>query len=60
MTKGHSHSSSSGHSPTSSDAKKPFFQRIFSIPKLSSSVDSRGSSGSRKLRRRHTVQEAHL
>ncbi|KAH8103128.1 hypothetical protein BXZ70DRAFT_905761 [Cristinia sonorae] len=54
------HSPQSYHSP-----RKPFFQRIFSIPKFSTpSVDSRGSASSRgsgrKLQRRHTIGGAHL
>ncbi|PSS37464.1 hypothetical protein PHLCEN_2v671 [Hermanssonia centrifuga] len=56
------HSPHSPHSPQSAGSKKPFFQRIFSIPKFASSIDSRGSSGStgRKLHRRHTLGGPHL
>ncbi|KAF7791706.1 hypothetical protein EIP86_002730 [Pleurotus ostreatoroseus] len=53
------HSPHSPYSPSSpSGSKKPFFQRFFSIPKLASSVNSRGSSSgsaARKLHRRPTV-----
>ncbi|TCD71976.1 hypothetical protein EIP91_000108 [Steccherinum ochraceum] len=55
----------SPHSPQSyTSSRKPFFQRIFAIPRFSTpSVDSRGSAssrGSRKLQRRHTIGGAHL
>ncbi|GJE85426.1 hypothetical protein PsYK624_015050 [Phanerochaete sordida] len=48
----------SQHSAHSSphDTKKPFFQRIFHIPKLPSSSTASSSSAGRKLRRRHTLQ----
>ncbi|KZT01030.1 uncharacterized protein LAESUDRAFT_731611 [Laetiporus sulphureus 93-53] len=54
----------SAHSPQSahSGSKRPFFQRIFSIPKLPGSLvstESRGGMGKR-MSRRHTVSEAHL
>ncbi|EPT02160.1 hypothetical protein FOMPIDRAFT_1048172 [Fomitopsis schrenkii] len=46
----------SGHSPQSahSGPKKAFFQRIFSIPKLSGSSSSSDGSGKR-IHRRHTI-----
>jgi len=56
----------SAHSPQSahSGPKKPFFQRMFHIPKLSgssSSSDGRGFGGSgKRLHRRHTIGGAHL
>lgn len=46
--------SHSPHSPH--DAKKPFFQRMFHIPKLASSSTGSTNSSGRKLRRRHTLQ----
>ncbi|EMD32284.1 hypothetical protein CERSUDRAFT_77584 [Gelatoporia subvermispora B] len=49
----------SAHSPLSQ--RKPFFQRIFSIPKGAGSADSRGSGGQgKRLARRHTLGGAHL
>ncbi|CAL1698860.1 unnamed protein product [Somion occarium] len=58
----------SAHSPNSAHSggyKKPFFQRIFHMPKFSApSVDSRGSGGSRgsgrRLQRRHTIGGARI
>lgn len=49
----------SAHSPQS--PRKPFFQRIFHIPKIAGSADSRGSSGQgKRLQRRNTLGGAHL
>jgi len=54
----------SAHSPNSpSDYKKPFFQRIFHIPRFNTpSVESTRSTGSRgggkRLQRRHTLSNA--
>ncbi|KAI0071055.1 hypothetical protein K474DRAFT_692907 [Panus rudis PR-1116 ss-1] len=49
----------SAHSPH--EPKKPFFQRIFHIPRLTPSVSSVGSKGSgRRLQRRHTIGGAQL
>ncbi|KAL6302712.1 hypothetical protein BKA93DRAFT_791791 [Sparassis latifolia] len=57
----------SAHSPQSKYSgsgnggpRKPFFQRIFNIPKLAGSVDSSGSSQGKRLQRRHTIGGAHL
>ncbi|KAH9933015.1 uncharacterized protein B0H18DRAFT_985150 [Fomitopsis serialis] len=51
----------SGHSPQSahSGPKKAFFQRIFSIPKLSGSSSSSDGLGKR-ISRRHTIGGAHM
>ncbi|KAH9836276.1 uncharacterized protein C8Q71DRAFT_797073 [Rhodofomes roseus] len=51
----------SGHSPQSahSGPKKAFFQRIFSIPKLSGSSSSSDGPGKR-ISRRHTIGGAHM
>ena len=53
-TKASQYSQHSPHSPH--DAKKPFFQRIFQIPKLASSSTGSTTSTGRRLRRRHTLQ----
>ncbi|KAI0942053.1 hypothetical protein AcV7_002588 [Taiwanofungus camphoratus] len=55
----------SAHSPQSAHSagsRKPFFQRIFSIPKLAGSASSsEGVSGlGKRLQRRHTIGGAHM